>query len=653
MPILEQVIEVAQSLGRRSELMRYALIAAETGDADYRFLRKLAEELAQRNDIENALKLFELARRQVPNRKSLDYFVLTLQVGELSYLADNTDEAGEALAEVMTALENPQDFGLDEKSRKKLLGANGGQLYELIGRALLEDNRVDLAAKAFDDLEKIAPDAGRNAWHKAQVAAARKQYEAALAELDRYFASKPRSEAIGPCDLLRQVLEATGRKQEIDRRLEQLRTADPHNEALGYYMASRRVEAKQWPEAEQLYRALYQQAPKPAAFRGLVEVYTKTRQAGPMLDTLSALVAQTGGLQVVAKKLSAVVKDALFVNDLVKLALERRQTGRGGYDLDLSMALLCLEAERFDIAGDFFSTALGARPKDAPDLLLTWGAGLLEADRFDDAVRVFRLGFERNIVPADNPVFSMYLAMALEFAGQTDEALKIARKAAKLDDSPRLASRVAWVLYHAKRFDEAAAAYRELIKKHDNEARNEETRRLLKEARLVLSNIAVQQNDLGQAEEWLEQVLDEYPDDISALNDLGYIWADQNKNLERALRMIEQAVAAEPDNFAYRDSMGWIYHRLGRNNEALVEMLKATIEPDPDGVILDHLADIYQSLGRQSEARATWRRAVAALKKKGDTSKQAAVEAKLRAAGNSTDAEPPAKPPPAVPAGAR
>ena len=40
-------------------------------------------------------------------------------------------------------------------------------------------------------------------------------------------------------------------------------------------------------------------------------------------------------------------------------------------------------------------------------------------------------------------------------------------------------------------------------------------------------------------------MLDEFPEDITALNDLGYIWADQNKKLHQALPMLERAVAAE------------------------------------------------------------------------------------------------------------
>ena len=55
-------------------------------------------------------------------------------------------------------------------------------------------------------------------------------------------------------------------------------------------------------------------------------------------------------------------------------------------------------------------------------------------------------------------------------------------------------------------------------------------------------------------EEWLEQVLDEDPSDVSAQNDLGYLWADQNKRLNRSLRMIRNAVIGHQEERLFRDS---------------------------------------------------------------------------------------------------
>jgi Flp pilus assembly protein TadD len=135
---------------------------------------------------------------------------------------------------------------------------------------------------------------------------------------------------------------------------------------------------------------------------------------------------------------------------------------------------------------------------------------------------------------------------------------------------------------------------------------------------------------LPQAEEWLEQVLDEFPDDVGASNDLGYLWADENKHLERAERMIRKAVDAEPKDKAYRDSLGWVLFRLGRYPEALAELqMAATAEP-ADGVVLDHLGDVYEKLNRRDDAVGAWRKAVDVLRKQNEAERLESVEKKIQ-----------------------
>ncbi len=151
----------------------------------------------------------------------------------------------------------------------------------------------------------------------------------------------------------------------------------------------------------------------------------------------------------------------------------------------------------------------------------------------------------------------------------------------------------------------------------------------MKEARAALSNLASTKHDMPQAVEWLEQVLDEFPDDAGANNDLGFMWADENQHLQRAKKMIELAVATEPDNYAYQDSLGWVQFRLGHNAEALTQLQKAADVKDPDGEVLDHLGQVYDKMGQAAEAKAAWKRSAEAFKKAGEEEKMKAVEKKM------------------------
>jgi tetratricopeptide (TPR) repeat protein len=630
LPILRQIIDVARTLNRKSEYMRYALIAVELDPANLRLVFDLADQLQEQNDFDNALKLYSRARTQVADKKSSLYLSLTVQCGRLSYVLDRMPQAAAAFAEVMAALEKPAEFGLDAAARKAILG-DDVKSYELFADAFLQADRMDDAQKAFDKVQQLAPNAALFALHRAQVLTRKKDYEQALKQLQVYFDAKENREKLTPYELLEQVLDGLGRKKELLTKLETIRQTDPNNIFLGYFVAQQYLAAEQWAKAAPVYQELLKRSPNVEAYRGLIQVYRHTRQTGALLDTLAAAVENTGGLEILDKEVVRIAQDNALLTSLIRAAQERQQAGRGNYGTQLSVALLAMQGKLFDFAGEFFNLALASRPKVAAELLLTWGSGLLTAEQYPLAAQVFQRGIDQRVLPADNPLLYSYLAVALEMAGKTTEALVAAGKASELgQDSPRLESRMAWVFYHAKRYPEAAEAYRRLIKKYDGESKSEEVRRALKEFRTILSNIAVHQNDVPQAEEWLEQVLDEYPDDISALNDLGYLWADEGKNLKRALEMVQRAVEAEPDNYAYRDSLGWVYFRLGRHEEAVAELEKAAAVPDPDGVVLDHLGDAYQACQQLDKARDIWQRAVTALKKQEEPDKAQAVEAKLQ-----------------------
>ncbi len=119
-----------------------------------------------------------------------------------------------------------------------------------------------------------------------------------------------------------------------------------------------------------------------------------------------------------------------------------------------------------------------------------------------------------------------------------------------------------------------------------------------------------------------------------ALNYLGYMWAEKGQNLAEAEQFIRRALEQEPDNAAYLDSLGWVLYQQGRYQEALppLEAAAAALgEPDP--VVHEHLGDLYDKLGRRTDAIASWDKAVAME----GASKE--LPAKLQAARGGTAAE--------------
>lgn len=113
----------------------------------------------------------------------------------------------------------------------------------------------------------------------------------------------------------------------------------------------------------------------------------------------------------------------------------------------------------------------------------------------------------------------------------------------------------------------------------------------------------------GSADTFLA-LLEREPDHAPSLNYLGYMWADDDVNLDRAKEMLERAVAQEPRNGAYLDSLGWVYYRQG-NLDLAEKYLKEAIQYVPrDATVHDHLGDVFARRGRKEDALRHYRQAL-------------------------------------------
>ncbi|HVX60026.1 MAG TPA: tetratricopeptide repeat protein [Pirellulales bacterium] len=639
--LLRQIVSVAFKLDRTSEAFRYALKVVELDASDARMLQQLAALLSARQEFDKALELARKALALQEDKQSAGYVVLLMEIGRLAYLTGQPQEAADAFAEVVDALDHPDDHGLDSRLQKSLLegrGADGkpltsaDQTYQMFGEVFLAADRPEQALAAFDKANSLSPNPALHAYQAARVAAARKQPAQALESLEQSFEAKDAGQGKAPYELLAQLLKELNRSEELAGKLEKLRASDPKNGALRLFLAGQYRQAKQFDKAEPLYREAAAEGPSAEAYQGLAAIYRETANLEPLLNLLGEIVAKTDGLIVLGEEAKSLADSGELLTNLAATARQKHQADPDslGYGARLALALLALEDKRFDLADEFFNLALKVRKENAKDLYQTWGLGLLLSERYEDAAKVFQRGIDERAVAADDPTFHYFLSAALTMSDRHDDALAAAKHAVMLNDkSIQLAARPPWILYHAKRYDESAQAYRDLLAHFDDQRHSDAVRKELKTARLILSNIAVMQNDIPQAEEWLEQVLDEFPDDISAKNDLGYLWADQGKNLQQAYEMVRDAVEAEPDNQAYRDSLGWALYRLGRHEEAVTELKKAADVEEPDGVILEHLGDALKAAGQIAEARAAWHQAVKRLEASGETDKAKRIQEKL------------------------
>lgn len=98
------------------------------------------------------------------------------------------------------------------------------------------------------------------------------------------------------------------------------------------------------------------------------------------------------------------------------------------------------------------------------------------------------------------------------------------------------------------------------------------------------------------------KVLAQNPDNVDAMNALGFTLADADRDLPEATRLLSKALAAKPDAAAIMDSWGWLQYRLGNLDQAETYLKRAWgRQQDPDiGV---HLGEVLWRLGQHDHAR--------------------------------------------------
>ena len=195
----------------------------------------------------------------------------------------------------------------------------------------------------------------------------------------------------------------------------------------------------------------------------------------------------------------------------------------------------------------------------------------------------------------------MLVAQIRAASGDTVGAEAAARRAVEMvPDSlaPRFV--LGGLLQAHGRFAAAESVWTELVNRGRAPAR----------AGLQLAYCRERLGDVDGAVRAVRDVIAREPDNSSALNTLGYLFADHGRDLAEAEDLVRRALAQEPDNGAYLDSRGWVYYRLGRLAEARRDLERAVELTNGDPVVSEHLGDVYKDLNLIDLAREQYTRSL-------------------------------------------
>jgi len=261
-----------------------------------------------------------------------------------------------------------------------------------------------------------------------------------------------------------------------------------------------------------------------------------------------------------------------------------------------ALGLLYYQQKDYTHAADRFRQALG---KQASTQAMFYLAASLEAmGRKSEAEKIYH----RIKQSAANYTAAQLRLAAMDLqAERTDAALS--RLRAVIRGNPEVENAYALLssaLLHQKK-------YRQLL------TETESALGLPKVSVQLLFNRAAAFEGLKQYDDAAGQIRKLFiiePDNIEALNFLGYLYAEQGVHLDEAEGLILRALKQKPGNGYYLDSLAWVHYKRGEYDKALSFQRKAVGKIPDDPVMQEHLGDILWKAGDLEAARAAWKKSL-------------------------------------------
>lgn len=357
-----------------------------------------------------------------------------------------------------------------------------------------------------------------------------------------------------------------GQPEKARAAFKQLIEADPKDTRLQYNLAEALSDLERYDEADAIYRRLLEKTPDdPELLASFGLSQMGQRKYDDAAKTFRALLAVTD----LPDNLQALAHTQLAIIELQK--------------------------------GNYAAALDGARPmlifRDHPNAQAVNVAveALKKQKRYGDIVTLLQPLVDKY---SGDPVVNARYIEALLRSGDKDRARVAASTQAKFGVRNTIAAAEAYA--QVQQYDSGLTILRDALKSKSDDL----------DLQFSLASMLERSGDKSGAEKAFLDILQEHPDHAATLNYLGYMWAEEGKNLERAADMLNRAVTQEPRNGAYIDSLGWVYFRQGKLDLAEKYLSDAAHLLPRDPTIQQHLGDVLVKRGDYQRALAVYRAAL-------------------------------------------
>jgi len=276
----------------------------------------------------------------------------------------------------------------------------------------------------------------------------------------------------------------------------------------------------------------------------------------------------------------------------------------------LRLAFIEFERGNLEAAAERFEYALERNPEEY-EVVYFLGVVRRRLGEDETAIDVF------DRIPISHDRFAearTQIAGIYEHRGDFDRAIAEVEWAREIHESRPLDLYLASLRAKAGDLDGALAFLQQLLEESPDDAE-------------ILYNIGVIHGEAQQIDEaihYMQIVLGMNPDHAGALNYVGYTWAERGTNLDEAEAMISRALELRPDDGYITDSLGWVYFMRARPlleqgdaeaarvwlDRALDELQRAAELTGGDPVISEHLGDVYLLLEQKEQALSMYEEAL-------------------------------------------
>ena len=296
-------------------------------------------------------------------------------------------------------------------------------------------------------------------------------------------------------------------------------------------------------------------------------------------------------------------------------------------NLNLEYARLLVLDKQYERANVLFNDLYKKYPNNE-DILYTLGILYLEMKRFDDAQPLFeRLSNMPNRGKSDESYYflgKIYQAqkrykkailaytqaqgtlfsheaeiniatLLFKTQGLAEARAYLTLRMSKTSEAEKLLTLrlvEGQLLYNAKNYPQALRVYKIILERYPDNFDGLYSRSLT----------YTQMGDIKSAEIDLKKILKKTPDNVTALNALGYSLACYTERFDEAKTLIAKALKLQPDDPAILDSMGWVEYRIGNYKQA-EKLLRQAYKSLQDPEVASHLIETLSKNKKSKEAR--------------------------------------------------